>query len=91
MASLSLALGLLLGSASALPTDTSVTVKRQDIDINTADNWAGPKGRIDTLLPAVHWRANLSDLENLSPAGSHDLYYTRSGYASMHCSLDIAR
>ena len=37
----------------------------------------------DALLPAVHWDRDTSDLQNLLPVNSHQLYYSDSGISGM--------
>ena len=37
-----------------------------------------------TLLPAVHWDHDKSDLSYLAPATSHSLYYSANGVSGTH-------
>ena len=40
----------------------------------------------EALLPAVHWDRDTSDLQNLLPVNSHELYYSDSGISGIFTS-----
>lgn len=76
----SIALGFLIGASSALPHSGLVD---KDVSVRDTSDWDGQfLGTTDSLLPALHWSTNTSDLTHLSPKTGHNLYYTRSGASS---------
>lgn len=70
----------------AFPQPYESTILSREAEQQSSD-WSGPRGPIHTLLPAVHWDNDGSDLVKLTPLDTTTFYYTDSGTAGMVLSF----
>ena len=53
--------------------------------------WQSSQPSQPALLPAVHWNYDVSDIRNLAPVDSCNLYYSANGVSGVSASSSIYR